>query len=77
LAGMGIEVTLIDPLAPRIAEAVGQAGDPATIVERLLGVTEMFGDLGDDVALRDLLAAALTQLTRGGALAALRNAIEA
>jgi len=33
--------------------------------------------LGDDVALRDLLATALTQLARGGALAALRNAIEA
>lgn len=73
----GRPLVVDDPLAPRIAEAVGQAGDPATIVERLLGVTEMFGDLGDDVALRDLLAAALTQLTRGGALAALRNAIEA
>jgi fructuronate reductase len=73
----GRPLVVDDPLTPRIAEAVGQAGDAAAIVERLLGVTEMFGDLRDDIALRDLLAAALTQLTRGGALAALRNAIEA
>ena len=65
-----------DPLAQRIIEMVGQAADPANIVERLLGLTEMFGDLGDDVVLRDLLVATLTQLTRGGALAALRNATE-
>ncbi len=73
----GRPLTIDDPLASRIADAVGQAGDPATIVERLLGLTEIFGDLADDVALRDLLAAALTELARGGALTALRNAIEA
>jgi fructuronate reductase len=63
-----------DPLATRIAEVLGDAGNPVTIVERLLGIKEMFGDLADDIALRDLLAEALTELTRAGALATLRNA---
>jgi fructuronate reductase len=63
-----------DPLAPRIAEVVGEAGDPTTIVERLLGIAEMFGDLADDLALRGLLIEALAELTRAGALTALRNA---
>jgi fructuronate reductase len=73
----GRQLAIDDPLAPRIAAMVGQARDPVTIVERLLGLAEMFGDMGDDLALRNSLVAALTQLTRGGALAALRNAIEA
>lgn len=51
--------------------------DPSTIVERLLSLQEMFGDLGDDVELRDMLTAALTELTRAGALAALRNVAQA
>ena len=72
----GRPLVIDDPLAPRIAQTVGQATDSATVVERFLGIAEIFGDLADDVALRDLLAAALSQLTRGGALAALRNAIE-
>ena len=70
----GRALVVDDPLASRIAEVVGSTGDPVTIVDRLLGVAEMFGDLADDVALRDLLATALTELTRGGALTALRNA---
>ena len=73
----GRPLAIDDPLALRIADAVGRPSDPATVVERLLGITEMFGDLADDVALRGLLVGALTQLTRGGALNALRNAIEA
>jgi mannitol-1-phosphate/altronate dehydrogenase len=73
----GHVLAIDDPLAPRIAEAVGDAADPVTIVERLLGITEIFGDLADDVALRGLLAEALTGLTEAGALAALRNTIGA
>jgi fructuronate reductase len=70
----GGALVIDDPLMPRIAEVVGQAGDPATIVERLLSVAEIFGDLADDLTLRDLLAAALAELTRAGTLTALRNA---
>jgi fructuronate reductase len=70
----GRPLVVDDPQASRIADVVAQAGDPATIVERLLRLTEMFGDLGDDVALRGSLATALAELTRAGALATLRNA---
>jgi fructuronate reductase len=73
----GRPLAVDDPLAPKIAEAVGDAGDPGTIVERLLGIKEMFGDLTEDAELRGLLAATLAELTRGGALAALRNATAA
>jgi fructuronate reductase len=69
----GRPLVVDDPLASRIADAVGQAGNPVAIVERLLGITEMFGDLGDDVELRESLVAALAELTSAGALAALRN----
>jgi fructuronate reductase len=69
----GRPLVVDDPLAPRIAEGVGQAGDPATIVDRLLGIAEIFGDLADDTAFRSLLAAALAELTSAGALATLRG----
>jgi fructuronate reductase len=69
----GRPLVIDDPLASRIAEVVGRAAEPGTIVERLLGVGEIFGDLADDVALRDLLAVALADLTRAGALATLRR----
>ena len=63
-----------DPLAERLAEVQGAATDPARIVDALLNRTEIFGDLGADNALRGLLVEALSELTRGGALASLRNA---
>jgi len=44
---------------------------------RRMGITEMFGDLGDDFELRGQLCGALAELTRAGALAALRNATTA
>jgi fructuronate reductase len=69
----GRPLVVDDPLASRIAEAVGSAGDPVTIVERLLGIGEMFGGLADDIALRGLLAAALAELSRAGVLATLRG----
>jgi fructuronate reductase len=67
---------LDDPLERRLIESVGDASQPATVVERLLGLREVFGDLSDDTVVRNLLVAALAELTRGGALAALRNATE-
>jgi mannitol-1-phosphate/altronate dehydrogenase len=69
----GRPLAVDDPIAPRIAEAVGSADDPGTIVERLLSLAEMFGELGADVVLRGLLATALAQLAGAGALATLRN----
>jgi fructuronate reductase len=69
----GRPIVVDDPLARRIAEVVGAASDPGTIVERLLGIREMFGDLADDIALRGLLAVALAEITRAGALATLRG----
>jgi fructuronate reductase len=71
---LGRPLVIDDPLATRIAEAVGSAGNPVTIVERLLGITEMFGDLADDAGLRRSLSEALTALMHAGALATLRNA---
>ena len=70
----GHPLAIEDPLAARIADAVGAATDPVAVVERLIGVAEIFGDLADDGTLRRLLAEALAELTRGGALAALRTA---
>jgi fructuronate reductase len=70
----GRALVIDDPIAARTAEVVGVAADPATIVERLLALTEMFGDLADDVVVRGLLTQALAELTHAGALAALRNA---
>ncbi|HEY3925042.1 MAG TPA: mannitol dehydrogenase family protein [Acidothermaceae bacterium] len=69
----GRPLVVDDPLASRIADVVGQAAEPGTIVERLLGIGEVFGDLADDVALRARLAVALADLTRAGALATLRS----
>ncbi|HEY5050382.1 MAG TPA: mannitol dehydrogenase family protein, partial [Acidothermaceae bacterium] len=70
----GRPLPIDDPLEPRIADVVGQSADPTTIVERLLGLTEVFGDLREDIALRGWLTEALAELTRAGALAALRHA---
>jgi fructuronate reductase len=69
----GRSLPLDDPLEQRISEVVGDSGEPVTVVERLLGLREVFGGLGDDAELCNLLVAALAELTRGGALAALRN----
>jgi fructuronate reductase len=74
-AGRNLRVD--DPLAERITEVLDDATDPARIVDRLLNLTEIFGDLSADNTLRGLLIEALSELTRGGALAALRNATHA
>ncbi|HTC71078.1 MAG TPA: mannitol dehydrogenase family protein, partial [Acidothermaceae bacterium] len=71
----GRSLHLDDPLAKRILDALRDSDGavPASVVDRLLGLHEVFGDLGDDAAVRRLLVAAMEELTRGGALAALRN----
>jgi fructuronate reductase len=74
-AGRTLQVD--DPLAQRIAEVLADATEPATVVDRLMSLTEVFGNLGDDTATRRLLIEAFAGLTRGGALAALRNATHA
>lgn len=74
-AGRALQVD--DPLAQRIAQALGAAAEPAAIVDRLLSLTKIFDDFGDDATLRGALVGGLTELTRGGALAALRNATHA
>lgn len=73
----GQPLAIDDPLATRIVELVGAVTDPAAIAERLLGIAEMFGDLADDATLRGKLADALREITRAGALAALRNTAKA
>ena len=70
----GRPLAIDDPLASQIAEVTREAGDAATTVDQLMGIAEVFGDLGDDAELRGLLCAALAELTHAGGLAALRNA---
>lgn len=72
----GQRLTVDDPAALRIADALGGATEPSSVVDRLLGMTEIFGGLNADVEFRGLLVDALDRLTRFGALATLRAAIE-
>lgn len=66
-----------DPAAQRIAELLGGAVDPVTVVTRMLSLREVFGALGDDIGLRGLLVDALDRLTRFGAFETLRTEVEA
>ena len=69
-ADNGAPLTLDDPLAVRLREALAGASAPAAIVAALVGVTEVFGDLGDDSTFRTMVTGHLETLTRHGALAA-------
>ncbi|MDX6213471.1 MAG: fructuronate reductase [Frankiales bacterium] len=66
----GRPLPLEDPLAGRLQSAVAGASTPAAVVDALFGVTEVFGDLGDDPAVRELVTGHLDTLTRYGAKAA-------
>lgn len=72
----GHELGVDDPAAPRIADLLRGAAEPSTVVNRLLGMPEIFGGLGDDVECRRLLVDALDRLTRFGAVATLRAEVE-
>jgi fructuronate reductase len=72
----GQRLTVDDPAAPRIADVLDGAAEPSTVVDRLLGMREIFGELGDDVECRAVLADALDRLTRFGALVTLRAEVD-
>ena len=57
-ADNGTPLTLDDPLAVRLREAVAGASTPAAVVAALVGVTEVFGDLADDTAFRAMVTGA-------------------
>ncbi|WP_188188127.1 mannitol dehydrogenase family protein [Nonomuraea sp. SYSU D8015] len=67
----GTPITVTDPLAARLSMP---EADPREVADRLLGLTEVFGeDLGRDATLRALVTDLLTRLTRDGALATARD----
>jgi fructuronate reductase len=71
----GRPLVIEDPLAERCAGALAGASSPATIVDRLLSIEEIFGDLRDDDVLRRLFTEALDRLTQAGALLSLREVV--
>jgi fructuronate reductase len=61
----GQELTLNDPLAAELMEAVGSAGSPASIVDRLLALPGIFaGDLVDHREWREELVSAVAGLQK-------------
>jgi fructuronate reductase len=66
----GKPLALDDPLADRLHSAVAGASAPAAVADALFGVTEVFGDLGDDPSVRALVTGHLETLTKHGARAA-------
>lgn len=72
LADDGTPVTLDDPMAERLSKAVASAGSPRAVVDALLGIGEIFGDLADDPTFRSLVTGHLETLTTHGAIAAAR-----
>jgi fructuronate reductase len=74
---VGAPRVLDDPLAPVLQQAVSGSASAADVVDRLLGVREVFGDdLRDDPVVRALLTDALEQLAADGALAAAAAAVK-
>jgi fructuronate reductase len=70
----GRALAIDDPLAAQFASVLVGVTSSSTIVQRLLAIEPLFGDLADDDELRQHLVASLDQLSRVGALAALREA---
>ena len=61
--GGATQVRLDDPLADRLRQAVGGKEDPASVVDSLLGVTEVFGDeLRESSSFRDGLVEHVSDL---------------
>jgi fructuronate reductase len=64
----GRPLSVDDPLADRIAQRLGGREEPAAVVERLLGLREVFDDeLAGDDGLRALLVELVGRLQRDGA----------
>jgi fructuronate reductase len=69
----GRELPVDDPLADAIAARLGGRTAPAEVVDRLLGMEEIFApELAADGVWRDLLHERLAQLVRDGAVATAR-----
>jgi len=62
------------PMAERLKEA---AQDPTTAVTNILGITELFGDLGQSTQLSGLVGAALTTLDAHGSIKGLNHLLAA
>jgi fructuronate reductase len=71
----GRPVDVDDPLGALFAARLVGASTPAAIVDRLVGVRAIFGDLGEDPQFRQRLTLSLADLTKSGALACLRAAV--
>jgi fructuronate reductase len=66
----GQSLPLDDPLDSAISVALQGKSSPEAVMSALFGLREVFGDLGDDPALRALVLGHLETLTRHGARAA-------
>lgn len=62
----GRPISVDDPLAGRLASLLADADGSAAVVDRLLSLAEVFGELGTAATFRDLLVGHLTRLTRDG-----------
>jgi fructuronate reductase len=68
----GRPIVVDDPLAERLASTLAGATDPAAVVDRLLSLAEVFGELGSSSTFRHLVLDHLTSLTRDGVRRAAR-----
>lgn len=65
----GHELPLDDPMASEIGAAIRGADTPARVVDQLLGLTDIFAELGDDAVARHTLRTMVKDLGRHGAAA--------
>lgn len=71
---IGLRATdLSDPLAGRLADLIAGLERPSQVVRALLGITEVFGDLGDATAATQLLTECLERLVLDGVAGALAD----
>lgn len=70
----GRPIVVDDPLAEKLASRLADADGPAAVVDRLLSLTEVFGELSASAVFRELLVGHLTRLTRDGVQRASRRA---
>jgi fructuronate reductase len=72
----GRALAVDDPLSSRLAELTSSAQTPSLVVERLLQLTSVFGDLADDGTFRTMLTDAVEMFTAHGALATVRAVLD-